>query len=420
MKIKNLLPIYIFVILSMAGWQGCTKTEVQKGTIDFGMNPLVEEALKSAEVNHGQVVGALVTILGEDGAIVYDKHFLNFYSFGESFVTERLSLEPGQYTLEEFLLLDSMNNILWATPLEGSQLAYMVEDPLPMYFNIEANNTTHLHPQVVWVGNHHPGDFGYVTFEVEFVEKFCIGVEYISSCYDWYMDSIADPNGNIAPYYPGQFLVFGGEKLILDAPLMPGFNTMYIPRGFEKYTIVVIDCGEQKCFSEVFNATELFRFSCAAGVPLTVNCDQPPNDIVITPEDIREPTIDQGVFGRLSMVFEDSTYYEDLNTWPMIRDVYLYKIDDNALISDLIEYDDCVVWPIFDSLPDVIVRSNSSGYYQTKLEAGTYLYMIQTDYGFYIDMYLSSRIPGLLKIEEGEVTIMDIVIYPCYWAVYSE
>ena len=84
MKSKKLFPILFLAILSMIVWQGCSKTEVQKGSVEFGMNPLAEDALKSAEINRHDVVGALVSITGEDGVVVYEKEFLNFYAFGES------------------------------------------------------------------------------------------------------------------------------------------------------------------------------------------------------------------------------------------------------------------------------------------------------------------------------------------------
>ncbi len=422
MKTKISFPIFMLVILSMMTWQGCTKTDIQKGSLDFGMNPLVETTLKSAEINKYDVVGALVTILGEDGQVVYDKELLHFYTFGESFVTEKISLEAGHYLLAEFLLVDSSMKVLWATPLEGSNLAHMVDHPLPIEFKIEAITTTHLKPEVVWVGNHNPGDFGYVAFDVQFVHNLCIMVYYESSCYGWDNDSIyhwatdtiRNSDGTYAPIIPGLFKVFAGDKLIMETYLMPGKNKILIPRGYDMYHIVLLDCYQERCFSETFGIEELKQFSCLEGEILFIDCGYHPGDLIITPEDVTEPSIKQGVFGRLMVPFDDATATEEYDLRPVVRNLHLYRIGDNSSIYDIIEFDSCNVYPIIDCLPDVIVRSNTSGYFQAKLEAGTYLYMVETENGYYIDMYLSSRIPGLLKIEPEQVTELKIVILPCY------
>ncbi len=416
MQTKKLFPILFLAILSMVVWQGCTKTDVQKGSIEFGMNTLAEDALKSAEINRYDVVGALVTITGEDGAVVYDKEFLNFYSFGESFVTEKLQLETGHYLLTEFLLVDSSRNILWATPLEGSRLAYLVDDPLPIEFRVEPNNTTQLQPEVIWVGQHNPGDFGYVSFNVQFVSGLCIGIHYEPGCYDWYNDSILTADGVFAPVYPGKLLVIVRNEVILEKMLMPGYNKIGIPKGYEKYTLAVIDCNGEKCFAETFGVEELKHFSCMNGEPLFIECGSGyPGELIITPEDVMEPTIKQGVFGRLMMHYEDSTATLNYETFPVMREVHLYRIDGYENIWDMIEEDSCNVYPMFDSLPDVMIQSNSSGYFQAELEAGAYLYMVLTETGYYIDLYISSRLPGLLKIKPEEVTKLNILIQPCYY-----
>lgn len=421
MNKKKLFPILILAMLSTIAWQGCTETEVQKGSVEFGMNPLADDALKSAEINRYDVVGALVSIVGEDGDVIYDKEFLNFYTFGSSFVTEKLKLETGHYLLTEFLLVDSSRNILWATPLEGSSLAYLVDDPLPMNFSIQPNNTTQLRPQVVWVGNYNPGDFGYVNFDVEFVSGFCLAVFYESGCDDWYYDSIRPMlTGDFRPIYASKFLVYAGNELIKEEMIMPGYNKIGIPKGYKQYTFVVTDCNQEKCFVETFNSEELRQFSCREGEALYIDCSNgQPGDLIITPERITEPTIKQGVFGLLTEPFFDTSAVDTGNNiyefLPVVREVHLYKIDNYEDIWEMIETDSCNVYPLFDRMPDVRVLSNSGGYFQAELEAGIYLYMVLIDSGYYIDLMISSRRPGIFKVEHEKVTELKIMIQPCYF-----
>lgn len=307
-------------------------------------------------------------------------------------------------------------HVLWATPLEGSRLAYMVDDPLPIKFYVEANTTTHLQPEVVWIGNQHPGDFGYVAFDVQFINNLCIGIHYESSCWGWENDSILTANGDFAPIIPGKFLVFAEGERIMESYIVPGYNMMEIPRGFKMYHIVVVDCYNEKCFSEYFGIEELKHFSCRQGDLLFINCGDDPGEIIITPEDVKEPSIKQGIFGRLMIPWDDSTSTEDYNVRPLIRDLELYMIDDTSNIFDLVEELDgsCYVHKRYDSTPTVVIRSNSSGYFQAELEPGTYMYLVKTDYGYYIDMYISSRLPGKVRIYPEEVTILNIMIQPCY------
>ncbi|MDA3824240.1 MAG: hypothetical protein PF450_16730, partial [Bacteroidales bacterium] len=150
MKTNKFFPILIAIITIAFCTQSCEKTDdKQMGSLDFGMSPTIENALKSVDDYDRMVVAALVTIANDDSVKVYDKEYIEFYSFGDSYITKSLSLNVGSYQLKEFMLLDSSKNVIWATPVEGSKLASMVDDPLPMFFEVFPETTTHLFPQVV-------------------------------------------------------------------------------------------------------------------------------------------------------------------------------------------------------------------------------------------------------------------------------
>jgi hypothetical protein len=48
-------------------------------------------------------------------------------------VTEDLELSTGNYQIIKFLVLDASQNIIYAVPLEGSELAKYVTDPFDIY-----------------------------------------------------------------------------------------------------------------------------------------------------------------------------------------------------------------------------------------------------------------------------------------------
>ena len=63
--------------------------------------------------------------------------------------------------------------------------------------------------------------------------------------------------------------------------------------------------------------------------------------------------------------------------------------------------------------PLVIVRSNSEGYFQAPLDAGTYLYLVKDGDRYYMDSYVSSHPPGFVMVYPEEVTKLLIHIVDC-------
>jgi hypothetical protein len=406
----------------------CNKNDdVQTGSIEFGMNPVAEDALKSASTDYYNVTAALVTIVNEEGMKIYDKEYLPFYRFGQSFVTKSLELTIGRYRLTEFMLVDSSGNVTWATPSEGSRLAPLVNDPVPIHFGVSANNTTQVNPQVVRIGNHQPDDFGYVNFNVDFVDSFCINL-FLESICGWNMDdSIYRERGDAMPFYPSRIAIFSEGVFLTEAFLSGGENRVMVPRGYETYNIRVFDCGNQLCFREMFGVEELKRFRCDGGEFLFITCGINQPEVILTPDDIYEPTIEQGVFGQVTdpgldyyMLLNDSTREDSAGfaapqIYPMVTDIYIYKAD----VTDTVYYpateDGCYYFPDLNINPIAVVRTNASGYYQLPLEAGTYSYLVKTPFGFYIDAWVSSHIPGRFDVHTGEVTMLNIYFQPCIW-----
>jgi len=398
------------VMLVMLIGTGCSNNKEEiTGSLDFGMAAVEESALKGMDDYHRGVAAALVTIRDEAGSIVYEKKRLEFFSFGNSFVTSSLELKIGEYQLTEFFLVDTLGEVTWATPVEDSPLAHMVDDPVPIWFYIEAEQTTHVHPQVIRVGNHNPDDFGYVDFHVDFVERFCLLIDYESPCMDWTVqpDDSGDSSDVVWPIQPAMLKVFAGDGLIAMASLVPGLNKVAVPRGYQKYRLAVQDCGTV-CYRETFRAEELLKHACYDGEPIYIACQPGPSDIIITPEEIKTPTIEQGIFGQVG----ESGYYTD-EFIPVVRDIYLYHHPGSDSLIYILGDIDCYFYPEIAFEPVAIVRSNTSGYFQLPMEEGTYLYMVETEQGYYIDMYLSSRIPGKVKVYPGKVTELNIAIIPC-------
>jgi hypothetical protein len=108
---------------------------------------------------------------GNDKAVQNSKK-LPLFPFGQSYLSENLSLQTGTYLLTEFAVLDASNKVIYATPLDGSDLAKYVADPLPISFTISENTTIQVVPQVLAITSEDaPESFGLASFGFEVIER---------------------------------------------------------------------------------------------------------------------------------------------------------------------------------------------------------------------------------------------------------
>jgi len=229
----------------------CSQAE-EKGQLTFGLD-LVEETLQKAAASETYLTTALVSIMSEEGTLVYDKEPVELIRFGDGLITRSLRLPVGGFTLTEFMITDASGEVLWATPMEGSSLAGLVRNPLPQYFKIHPNESTSVNIQVIRVGNHPPEDFGYAEFNIDFVERFCLKVHYTQVC-PWYeFDSIVGPDGVMIPYYQSRLMVYTNDQLVLEEAMYPGINHYQLPLIRGSYLVMAIGCDGNSIFKEYFS-----------------------------------------------------------------------------------------------------------------------------------------------------------------------
>jgi hypothetical protein len=136
------------------------------GAISFSLlNKIREENRTTGVVTPAFV---LLSVKNEAGVMVLENKKLPLFSFGQSYVSENIELPVGNYKLTQFVVLDAANKAIYATPIEGSELAKYVEDPLPISFTVFENKTSLVVPQVLEIEpNDMPENFGYVSFGFE-------------------------------------------------------------------------------------------------------------------------------------------------------------------------------------------------------------------------------------------------------------
>lgn len=209
----------------------------QKGTLEIGVAmDLVEGQLKSAG-NDSTALGpkfVVLSVINENGEMVLDNERLELFNFGGSWVTKELKLKTGQYELTKFLVIDGAGTVVMAAPLEGSPLAYLVNNPLPLSFGIQLNQTTRVVPEVLAIGNHPPTDFGYAAFILNVVNT----IDFYVAVY------IDDPNIDALPSYTSAKLtVVIGNEWRHSFLLEPRVNKLRVRDSKLRYEMLVYKEG---------------------------------------------------------------------------------------------------------------------------------------------------------------------------------
>jgi len=416
---SRIFPALLLMAGILLGLGSCQEA-TEEGKLSFGMELSESDLAKAAGQTDVKVVAALITLTDAGGMPVLEKEYLELITFGSSYVTKSLKLPVGEYLLEEFMLISADGQAIWATPRAGSKLAHLVRQALPMPVSIHPGETTSVDLQVVPVASHHPADFGYAEFKVELIERFCLQVYFNCDIPYYGNDTTPQVAGAGVPIFQPLIRFVLGNRVVEEA-LMPGLNRFNLPVVNGHYGIMAFDYRGENIFEQRFGMDELQQFSCRMNAEaLMIGCGSHPK-LVITPEDLREPSIRQGLFGQVLLPIDgpgglppgmaDSSGHAD--TWPVIFDLHIYE---GAFVDSLL-----VMGPVdchipFDwvwQAPLAIVRSNSAGIFQLPLEEGMYSYLVKTEHGYYVDAEVSSRRPGQFHIHPQEVTELYIQLMGC-------
>jgi len=132
---------------------------------------------ESGRVEANAVPAALLlSVTTAAGESVFLNKRVELIRLGESFITEPLDMTPGSYQVSDFLLVNSDDVVIYATPRKGAPLAKIVNRPLPNPFSVIRNKATNVAMAVVYAGVRPPEDFGYVSFPVNVVNPLELSV----------------------------------------------------------------------------------------------------------------------------------------------------------------------------------------------------------------------------------------------------
>ena len=169
--------LYGFMIpLAVLGIWSCENRNddfAAKGKAEFslGMPEEVAKSSSGSSTDSGIMsYHIMVSIEDMTGNSVISDSLIPVYAFGTGFTSENVELQAGDYNLTKFLVINPSGTVIYAAPIEGSPLAYLVNNPLPLNFSIRADQITTVAPEVLLVGDQTPGQFGYASFGMQIIK----------------------------------------------------------------------------------------------------------------------------------------------------------------------------------------------------------------------------------------------------------
>jgi len=251
-KMKRYLTLFLSFFLGLS----CEEDEnpVKNGKLELTFS--VDGSVSGGRVKE-TVTSLLVSIQDADGNFVHEKRKITLYQFGEEYLSEPIALTTGSYNLVEFVVLDENDDALYATPVEGSPLDYLVDDPLPIGFSITKDATTKVSPQVIKIEGHSSADFGYTTFGLSVVNTFTFTAGILAY----------DPTTQNFELTSAHMQITSGDITLFDMDLEGITNDIRIRDGFETYTVIVTKANHGT-YEHTFTAEELK--SHVSGSPLVI------------------------------------------------------------------------------------------------------------------------------------------------------
>ncbi len=174
MKNRIGIIISLFFLLAISPYS-CKKDDSIDSTLkqdvifSFEQRELQTKSAQSLKSNYMKEDSRyiVITIEKSNGEKVYESKRLDLYNFGGSFISQSLSLEAATnaYKMTEFLVLDANYKVIFAAPLAGAALAYLVSNPLPINFIVSKNQITKIVPEVLSTELYTAKDFGYASFD---------------------------------------------------------------------------------------------------------------------------------------------------------------------------------------------------------------------------------------------------------------
>ncbi len=252
---KSALFCAIIILLII----GCKEDNNDLTNVDYTFTFSLQNANGRLSSDYS-VKSILVSVTDNNGNEIYKLKELKVYNFDGEYISEPISLIPGSYSVTDFLVIDKNQNVVYVTPKSGAPLAYLVENPLPVNFNIIDDQVNKINLEVIDIVDGSPNDFGYNTFSFSIVETF----DFLTAVfvYDEVIKNFKLTSANIT--------VTSGEDTLFSKSISDSTNSILLKSGLFEYKISVKKEGFPAWEGD-FTEEDL---SAYANLPLMIILDQ--------------------------------------------------------------------------------------------------------------------------------------------------
>jgi hypothetical protein len=224
---KNIVKIFFYVVVSLA--LSCEENlDKPQGTLDFTFSQIRSGA--NEQEDEVQIGSFIISLENSDNEIVLDSKTMEIINEDGVYHSKPISLPFGDYTLSKFVVLDTEGTPIYATPVEGSDYAYLVDHPLPVSFTIDVDKVTTLHLEVINTEGLDALTFGYPVFTFEIVPT----ISFATAVFQF------NPNIGEFELTNARYLVLQGEDTLYDKPIAPETSIIRIHDNAQDITVKVL------------------------------------------------------------------------------------------------------------------------------------------------------------------------------------
>jgi glycosidase len=186
---QNYLLVFLSILVLLFGCslQGPSGLK-NPGKISFSIGQgLSRAAMPENNLQNGPAEPKFILVSIKNpanGAMMYTREKVELFNNNGEYLSTSIPLRAGSYQLTEFIVTDDADNIIYVTPLAGSQYDYLVTRPLPIEFSISADNTTVVRPEVVSVTGPLSA-YGYAAFTFEIKDNLLKNGDFTTGTSDW-------------------------------------------------------------------------------------------------------------------------------------------------------------------------------------------------------------------------------------------
>ena len=118
---RKLLALLTLIVISFS----CQKDDnpkIERGQVQLS---ITEKSVSNGRTEVDEPSTIIISISTQTGENVLEEEALSVARLGDGFIIDPILLEIGSYALTKFLILNDANEVIYATPKEGSSIGLL-------------------------------------------------------------------------------------------------------------------------------------------------------------------------------------------------------------------------------------------------------------------------------------------------------